>query len=126
MYKGYRVKINEKIVSDNLIAQGSYSSYKKQRVLYDYHDGYGKMHEELSPRVTMHISFDIRERSEQEQRDLSSIWEQFSDILVEYWNDVKAVYETGYFKMERPVFKHRNTRGGRIRYDKTTITLEEY
>lgn len=126
MYNGYRVKINGQIVSDNFISQGSYSSYKKQRVIHEYFDGYGVKHEELSPRETMHISFKIRERNEQEQSQLNAIWKTYDHILVEYWEDTEAVYKSGYFKMTRPTFAHRNTRGGKISYDKTTIILEEY
>lgn len=126
MYKGYRVKINGCMVSDNFISQGTYSSQKEQRVVYEYYDGYGKKHQELSPRVTMNISFKIRERNEQEQKQLSELWKSFENVLVDYWDDTEAVYKTGYFKMHRPVFNHRNTRGGKISYDKTEITLEEY
>jgi len=126
MYNGYRVKINGMTVSNDFISQGSYSSQKNRRVLYEYYDANGKKHEELSNRETVVISFQIRERNQQEQAQLKDIWKSYENIPVEYWDDIDAEYKMGYFKMKRPVFAHRNTRGGRISYNKTTIQLEEY
>lgn len=126
MYNGYRIKINGIIVDNNIISRGSYSLQKKKRVLAEYYDANGDRHEETSPREKAEISFTIRERTTKEQSGLSGIWEVCENILVEYWNDKTATYETGLFKMESPVFKHRNTLGGTINYDRTTISLREY
>lgn len=126
MYNGYRVKINGNVVSDNMIARGSYSAQKKKRMLAEYHDANGDRHEETSIREKTEISFDIRERTMKEQSSLSGIWEVCENLFVEYWNDKNATYEAGLFKMESPVFKHRNTLGGTVNYDRTTINLREY
>lgn len=126
MYSGYRVKINGVTISDNFVSQGSYSAQKARRVLYEYYDANDVRHEELSSREKMVISFDIRERTAEEQAQLSNIWNQCENLLVEYWDDVGAEYKTGYFKMDSPVFKHRNTRGGKISYAKTNVSLREY
>ena len=126
MYSGYRIKINGITISNDFVSQGSYSAQKVRRVLYEYYDANNVRHEELSNRETMVISFDIRERTAKEQEQLGTIWSQYDNILVEYWDDVTAEYKTGYFKMDSPVFKHRNTRGGKISYAKTNVSLREY
>lgn len=126
MYSGYRIKINGVTISNDFVSQGSYSAQKVRRVLYEYYDANDVRHEELSNRETMVISFDIRERTAKEQAQLSNIWNQYENLLVEYWDDVTAEYKTGYFKMDRPAFKHRNTRGGKISYAKTNVSLREY
>lgn len=126
MYNGYRVKINEVIVSDNLISQGSYTCLPVRRVLDSYYDGLGVLHEELSKHVTVEISFSLRERSMEEQALLKDVFAKYENIQVEYWDDVSMMYKSGVFKMTRPAFSHRNTRGGKIRYKKTAIVLKEY
>lgn len=126
MYNGYRVKINGNTISNDFISQGSYSAHRKQRVLYEFYDAYGVKHEVLSRHKPMEISFSIRERNMKEQQYLSGILAQCENIEVMYWDDVSCEYKTGRFKMESPVFKHRNTRDGSINYNKTKITLIEY
>ncbi len=126
MYSGYRIKINGTIVSNDFISQGSYTSQRERRVLEGYYDANGVRHEELSARETIKISFVIRERSMKEQEYLHTIFQQNENVQVEYWDDTGAEYKTGIFKMERPLFAHRNTRYGSISYAKTTIVLNEY
>ncbi len=126
MYNGYRIKINGIIVSDNFISEGSYSAQKVKRVLDEYHDAYGVEHEFISPHKPVEISFSIRERSMAEQAKLSALFNQYENVPVEYWDDVKCEYKSGNFKMEQPTFSHANTRGGSIKYKKTNIKLMEY
>lgn len=126
MYSGYRIKINGIVVSNDFISQGSYSSQKEKRVLYEYYDANDVRHEELSNRERMIISFDIRERSAKEQQQLSGLWAQFEDVQVEYWDDLIGEYKSGIFKMDRPEIKHRHTRGSSIHYARTNISLREY
>lgn len=126
MYNGYRIKINGRIISENLISKGSYSSQRVERVLDEYVDAFGVSHETLSKHRPMRISFTIRERSIIEQKELNGIFENCENVPVEYWDDVSAEYKSGIFKMESPTFKHRNTRGHTINYAKTTINLKEY
>ena len=126
MYSGYRIKINGIIVSNDFISQGSYSSKRVRRVLEEYYDANGVLHEELSARETMEISFAIRERNMHEQAYLNPLFQKHENISVEYWDDISAEYKTSTFKMENPVFAHRNTRNGAISYAKTSIVLKEY
>lgn len=126
MYKGYRIKINGNIVSNDIVSQGSYSAQRERRVLEEFYTADGVRHEKLSKRVTMKISFSIRERSMKEQENIENIFQQNEKVEVEYWDDIAREYRNGIFKIERPIFKHRNTRNNTISYDKTSIVLKEY
>lgn len=126
MYNGYRIKINGNVVDNNIISRGSYSQEKTERVLEEYYDANGVLHEEVSPHKRTEITFSLRERTMKEQEALSALFISRKNVPVEYWDDVSMTYKTGLFKMEEPVFSHRNTPRGTINYDRTTIRLKEY
>lgn len=126
MYQGYRIKINGKILDNQLIARGSYSILPKQRVIAEYYDQLGVRHEELSPRETVEISFTIREHDLKEHEKIMKLLEVENHVEVEYWDDKKMVYSLGYFKIEKYKMDHGNAFENDIRYKDTPITLREY
>ena len=65
-YEGYRIKINEVVIANDMIAKGSYSFKRACRVLDSYYDAAGVLHEEMSPHQSVAISFTIRERNAEE------------------------------------------------------------
>lgn len=126
MYQGYRIKINGRILDNQLIARGSYSILPKQRVIAEYYDQLGVRHEELSPRKTVEISFTIREHDMQEHREIMKLLEDENHVEVEYWDDKKMAYGLGDFKIENYKLEHKNAFKNDIRYKDTPITLREY
>lgn len=126
MYQGYRIKINGNIVENQMIASGSYSIKKTQRVLREYYDATGTRREELSPRVTAVINFTIREHNLQEHTAVMQILEVENQVEVEYWDDKKLAYGLGYFKVESYKVEHQNATQNDIRYKNMPITLREY
>lgn len=126
MYKGYRIKINGNVIKNQMIVRGSYSFEKAERKLTEYYDQLGVRHEELSPRKTAIISFTIRERTLSENTEIMSILEVEENAEVEYWDDKKGEYRSGYFKIESYKLGHHNAFENDIRYKDTPITLREY
>ena len=126
MYQGYRIKINGKILDNQMIVRGSYSSQPKQRVIAEYYDQLGVRHEELSPRTTVTISFTICEHDLKEHEEIMKFLEVENHVEVEYWDDKKMAYALGDFKIENYKFDHKNAFKNDIRYKDTPITLREY
>lgn len=125
-YLGYRVKIGNTIIYSNIIAPGSYSLTKNERVIYKWKDANEVEHHDVSGNPKVQITFSIRDRSMTEQASIAGIFSSYKNLSVTYWDDVAADYVTGTFYMTPPTFTHHNAQAGSIMYDPTQITLTEY
>ena len=124
-YLGYRVKIGDTIISNDLIAKGSYSFVKEKRIASDWKDANLKQHQLVSDTRKVVISFNLRERDLTEQRTLTGIFATQENLLVTFWDDYDCTYKSSYFFMDAPKIQHRNSIGG-INYSATSIKLTEY
>lgn len=125
-YSGYRVKIAGMVLSNNVIAQGTYKFIRTQRILDSYYDAAGTYHEELSPVKKVTIQFSIIERSAEEHLQIMSLLANRDNVSVEYWDDETNQYSTGIFKIENLNISHYNSKFGTIRYAEMPVTLKEY
>ena len=124
-YEGYRVKIGNMIISNDLIQKGSYSFVKSKRIAADWEDAVKTQHQNMMTKRKVRITFSIRERSLTEQDSIKGIFDTEENITVKYWDDYDCVYREGTFFMDAPEISHRNTVGG-INYASTSIKLTEY
>lgn len=124
-YEGYRVKIGNTIISNDLIQKGSYSFVKSKRIAADWEDAVKTQHQNMMTKRKVRITFSIRERSLTEQDTIKGIFDTEENITVKYWDDYDCVYREGTFFMDAPEISHRNTVGG-INYASTSIKLTEY
>lgn len=125
-YEGYRIKINNASISDNMIVKGSYSFQRGCRVIDSYYDATGVLVEEKSSHKTVVIQFTVRERSISEHANVMSILAIRDNVSVEYWDDETATYQTAICKIHDVTIAHANTHGKTIRYADMPIMIEEY
>lgn len=126
-YLGYRIKVNDFVVPENLISKGTYNCEPNMRLANSWTDANGKDNFEYFPNPKYKITFAIRERNVLEQETLVPLFLLKEDINVEYWDDITCTYKTGIFHMNRPKFIHRDiTEALGILYGATTLVLEEY
>ena len=125
-YEGYRVKVNNIIIPDNMIAKGTYSFQSTSRVVDSYYDAMGVLHEERSPHTRAVIKFSIREHASDEHDNMMAAFMVKENVTVEFWDDETSTYKSATCKINDLSMAHLNTNGGRINYAQTAITIEEY
>ena len=125
-YLGYRVKIGNTIISNDLIKKGSYSFVKGKRMAADWEDAVKTEHQNLMTKRKAKISFSLRERDLAEQDSIKGIFQSEENLTVTYWDDYDCEYKSGTFFMEAPEIQHENTAVGGIFYATTPIKLTEY
>lgn len=126
-YAGYRVKIGNTIISNDLIAKGSYSFIKAKRIPGDWKDAAQIQHQQVMDNRKVIISFSIRERKITEQDDIKAIFTTQENLTVKYWDDYACEYKEGTFFMDAPAISHLNTAvEGGLLYAATQIKLTEY
>ena len=125
-YEGYRVKVNNTVISNDLITKGSYKFKRISRILASYYDAAGLLHEEKSPHKRAVISFSIRERSRTEHASIMKAFAVRDNASVMYWDDEAGSYKEACCKINDLEISHFNTIGGDIRYAGMQITIEEY
>lgn len=126
-YSGYRVKIGNTIISNDLIQKGTYSFIKNKRIPGDWKDAAQIQHQQVLDNRKVTISFSLRERSLTEQDSVKGIFTSQENLSVQYWDDYACEYQTGTFYMDAPSISHLNTAGGNgINYAATQIKLTEY
>lgn len=126
MYKGYRIKIEGKIVPNTMIAKGSYSLTKEDRVSESYIDADGIEHISTYGSERVKIDFQIKEHNMEEHESILHFIKKKNDITVEYFDDSKSEYEEGSFRMKEIKFAHVNAFNEEIIYENIPISLEEY
>lgn len=124
-YLGYRVKIGNTIISNDLIQKGSYNFVKAKRICRTWNDADLKEHQDISATRKVTISFSLRERSLTEQETIKDIFATQENLTITYWDDYDCSYQSSTFFMDAPNIQHLNTVGG-INYAATPITLTEY
>lgn len=125
-YEGYRIKVNGSVISNDLIAKGSYKFKRISRVIASYYDAAGYLHEEKSQRTRASISFTIRERSRVEHESIINAFLKRENAVVAYWDEESGVYKETICKIGDIEISHLNTIGGDISYAGMPITIEEY
>lgn len=126
-YAGYRVKIGNTIISNDLIAKGSYSFIKAKRIPGDWKDAAQIQHQQVMDNRKVIISFSLRERKITEQDDIKAIFTTQENLTVKYWDDYACEYKEGTFFMDAPAISHLNTAvEGGLLYAATQIKLTEY
>lgn len=124
-YAGYRVKIGNQIINNNLIQKGSYSFVKEKRIPSSWEDVNKYEHQQVNSARKVVITFSLIERDLTEQDSIKSIFATQENLSVQYWDDYACEYKSGTFYMDAPKISHRNTIGG-LRYNATPIKLTEY
>ena len=126
-YAGYRVKIGNTIISNDLIAKGSYNFIKAKRIPGDWKDAAQIQHQQVMDNRKVIISFSLRERKITEQDDIKAIFTTQENLTVKYWDDYACEYKEGTFFMDAPAISHLNTAvEGGLLYAATQIKLTEY
>lgn len=124
-YMGYRVKIGDFIVSNDLIQKGTYNFVKAKRIAKTWEDANKKEHQDIVDNRKVTIKFSIRERRLEDQETLTALFAAQENLIVTYWDDYACDYKSSTFYMDAPNIQHLNTIGG-IMYAATPITLTEY
>ena len=124
MYQGYRLKINDLVISDTMIKKGSYNSKSTNRVLASYYDAAGGYHEELAPEPKMEINFSFRMHEMEEHAAFLAPFGTGRNVFVEYWHDMSGEYREGMFRVEDMKIPHKSA-AGRIRYGEIAVKLKE-
>jgi hypothetical protein len=125
-YAGYRVKIGNTIISNDLIQKGTYSFQKPKRIAGSWKDEQQIEHQQVLSNRKVAISFSIRERELADQETITGIFATQENLTVEYWDDYDCTYKTGTFYMNAPKISHVNSSGGSLFYAATPIQLTEY
>lgn len=125
-YRKYRVKIGENIVSDMLVAKGTYSFQKQDRVIESYDDEEGITHEIVAKKKKVVISFSFKEHELDEHQSIADFIKEKNNVNIQYWDDEECEYKDGLFKISGGTFSHRTTHGENIKYNACPVTLEEY
>lgn len=125
MYSGYRVKINGKILKNNMIAKGTYSCVEGKRISDTWEDLNLIEHEYVLENTKTQISFSIREHRLSEHEDVISCFTAMNDVTVEYWSDTSMTYKTGVFNIEEITYSHSDAFDDEIFYKATKVTMIE-
>ena len=126
-YLGYRVKIGNTIISNDLIQKGSYNFVKNKRIPSDWKDAAQIQHQQVLDNRKVTISFSLRERKLTEQDDIKAIFTTQENLTVKYWDDYACEYKEGTFYMDAPTITHRTAAvEGGLLYASTPIKLTEY
>ena len=125
-YAGYRVKIGNTTINNDMIQRGSFKVLPKKRVVDIWVDANHDEHEDSVSRLKHEISFGIRPRTLAEHEAIKGIFATRANVSVTYWDDVTCTYKTATCRMEDPVFTYKDTLEGTIHYTATTIKFIEY
>jgi len=136
-YQGYQAMINGVTIpvvdssfymegKFNVIVPGSYSVSRESTVVNEWVDINGKTHRETSPRKKTKIQFRIKERTRTQQAMVAPMMENYSNIPIKYWDDIKGEYTTGVFFMDNieAVSSYATERD--IFYDEISLSFTEY
>lgn len=126
MYQGYRLKIDDTIVPNEIIARGTFSFQKVDRIIDSYEDEKGVTHEVVADKKRVLIGFSFKEHDSSEHLVFCRYINKKDNVSVEYYDDEENVYEPGIFKIEASAFTHRNVIGNNILYNSCAIKLTEY
>lgn len=124
-YDNKRVIISGIPVPNSMIAKGSYSFRKEKRKAGAFTNAMGiDFVNYYDARKTI-IEFSLRERSLEEQKSISELFELDNIVDVTYWDDYKCAYATGSFYVNAPTINHLSAINNDIQYASTKFKLEE-
>ena len=126
MYQGYRLKINNRIVSNDLIKNGSWKLKQAPRVLETYVDMFQVSHDVTIGSNKAEITFEIRPHTNEEHSDIIALLAKRQNVTCEYYNDDTDTYVSGSFSIPDIQWSHYGLSGNRIIYNPTSIVLKEY
>lgn len=125
-YLGYRIKIGNTIIPNNLIHPNSWNYTPTKKIIKQWEDANGTIHQDIRIIPRVEIKFSIRIRTLADHEEIASVFATQENLTVTYWDDVTCAYKTGTFFMDAPSFTHINTSTEQILYDATEIHLTEY
>lgn len=125
-YLGYRIKIGDTIIPNNLIHPSSWRYTPTKKIIKQWEDANGTIHQDIRTIPRAEITFSIRVRTLDEHETIASVFATQESLTITYWDDVTCTYKTGTFFMDAPSFTHISTSTERILYDATEIHLTEY
>lgn len=125
-FKGYLLKINDMIVPNKFINITTYKATpNRKRKLDEFLDGDGVRREAFYPHQYTSIEFETNGMLMDGKTEFIAYF-QTPQLTVEYWNDKKAIYETGLFSYDDLDFQMYKVRGNNIIYKPLFIMLTEY
>lgn len=124
-YSGYRLKINNTVLSDAFISKGTYKLSQEDRVVDTWKDA-NQVNHVVTDGTRSIISFQIREHGTDEHYKLTQLFRARNHVQIEYFDDITESYRVGDFRIPKIMFSHYNLTTQQLRYNATAITLEEY
>lgn len=96
-FEGWRIKVNGIIFPTKYIHAGSYKITPDQETdIDDYTDNNGIFHRNVLPAKATKIEFNIKPIRMHDLRTIKEILpESKQEIILEYWNDWKMLYQSG-------------------------------
>ena len=126
MYQGYRLKINNKIISNDLIKNGSWKLKQSPRIFETYTDMFMVNHVIEIGTSKTEISFEIRPHTSEEREAINALLGNKRNLSCEYYDDNLDKYHSGTFEIPEIQWSHYGLSGNRIIYNATSIVLKEY
>lgn len=103
-FKGYMIKVGDKIFPNRFISFDTWSSNPDQRTDQDsYTDGNGKLVRNILPHVRTKASFSTPQLHLADKIEMQSFFNR-DDTTLTYWNDEKNAYVSGNFYMVDPQY----------------------
>ena len=125
-YDGHRITIGDTPIPNSLIQPGTYKRKPAKKIVKEWKDANGTIHQDILQSYRNEITFSIRVRTLDEQLSIASIFASQENLSVTYFDDVSGTYVTGTFFMDEVEFSHLNTKTNGILYNATQIHLTEY
>lgn len=125
MYNGYNLQIENNQLPNAIIVPGTYQITKAKRIVNSWKDANGKTHFNYYPLDQVSITFDVKERTLEQQNSIKWLFAKKDNITIFYYDDETDEYKVGTFKMNDASLSH-SYDGQKIYYAATTISFEEY
>lgn len=126
-YKGYLLKINGNIFSNDLIRYGTYKVKPCQQIDTDsYVDGNGRLHRKILPHRRTSITFSTIRVALDQKIEIQSYFPARESVTIEYWNDETNSYQSGTFYTPDIEFSVYRADGTGIWYNEVPLEFIEY
>ncbi len=126
-FKGYLLKVGDRIFPNEYIAYDSWGSKPDQRTDEDsYTDGNGELVRNILPHTRTSMTFETIDGLHLDEKiDVQSFISRNS-MTCEYWNDEVNDYKRGKFYVADPEFTIKDINGNDIIYNKIKFECIEY
>lgn len=126
-YKGYLLKINGNVFSNELIRHNTYKAKPYQQTDSDsYVDGNGELHRKILPHRRTSINFQTIKVDLDQKIAIQSYFPTRETVEIEYWNDETNSYKTGTFYTPDIEFSVYGADGQDVKYNEILIEFIEY